>query len=678
MTLKKPGQTDEFTEQPSEGVSVNETAAQPESPKVEPTPQPTAQTQTQVNQNQFAGQATMSQNQNQFQQAASGQSFQGEQTPTAAGVMAYFQPRYFNLNQGDADANRLMDTINDIVKDAQTQSIRDVHFTVVSKNRTGTFAVVVVSIPRVIGGLYIIGQHALIMETSRPPIENLTQPTQNGQIEIIVPSAEAYDSAMVSVLTQEVAKSYKVDASTKFRECGFQVIYRETDINNPEQVSYILHEATKAIDASLREVEDQATGTPGFSLDMITKVNSIRVSSRFSLEDSESRPNGLPVRSDIVGELIMSQQDAKNTTIPKNQSYRIAKSAAYVDLIYAPPAQTYGGVLGAPNYQGIPQPQYIPRITVTQLETDVAGSSLEFTLLGLANLAALNRNRAYGVAFRDSYNRTASLRNLGAIGWQCPYLLKDGTPGQLNIESEQQLRILMDTVMYPSPVFTLEIENGGMHSWALNQLSNAARGNATAQRKLVDAANQLTGGRFSSQLARIAGVPLEQVYNVKLIEETQDQNHLGYYTREGERQDLRTLDLVAILNIANGDATLVQDYLSTLVVGQEPPMQRLDRRLRIFKKICADVVVKGYTNKYNFTSSFIEALVLSIEASDFKLNASNMLLNPQQQVYTQNIQDWQNSMVNPNIGSGLFQVNQYQPNIPAAYYNIGQTYGWMR
>lgn len=593
-------------------------------------------------------------------------------TNSAAALMSLFQPDYFNLDQGDVDASRLLETTQTLVAERQNRSARDIRFHVISKSITGNFAVLAVSIPKVLGGVRTIGIHTLILESSRPPIENFAQNTAAGTIEMVVPTAEAYDASMTSVIVNEVKKAYGNEPNTRYRECGFQVVYREVDVKSTEQVGYLLQEATKSIETSIREVETALTGGVKFNLDMISKIPSIRVASRFSLESNESRPNGLPVRSDIVGELVMTQQDSKNPLIPKNQSFRISKSAAYVDVIYAPPAQTFNGY--GNNPYGAPAPSYIPRITITQLETDLAGSSLEFMLLGVANLAALNRNRAYGVAFRDTYNRPSSLRNLGALGYQCPHLAKDNTPGMLAIESEQALRILMDTVMYPSPVFTLEIENGGMHNWALNQLANAAKGVPAAVEAVFNAANTLTGGRFAVQLARLAGVPLEQVQSIKLIETTEDQNYLGYFTHEGERRDLRTLDLVAILNIANGDAQLVQDYLATLVLGQEPAAVRLDKRLRIFKKICAEVVIKGYTNKYNFTAFFIEALISAIEASDFKLNASNMLLNPQQQVYTQNVQDWSSMMVNPNVGAGLYQVQQFHPNM-AGYYNIGQNYG---
>lgn len=602
------------------------------------------------------------------------------QYQSGTAMMESFRPRFNITDQGDADGSVLLATIRAIEEKAKAtngNTASGVQFHTLSKSKTGSFSAVLVTIPTTVNNQMYVGTQTLLMESSRAPLDNLTQQTPTGAIEIVLSPVDAFTPEFIALAHKEIARFYKNDAL--IIDAGLQVIYRETHIKDESAVAIILNEATQAIDATLRQLDPREKQNR-FNLDKVVKNPTARIVSKFALDESAQQANGLPVRADITAELLMQQSSSKQQTIQTQTTISLAKAASYVDLIYTAPAQTFAGV---PQYNTPGQQyHYIPRITLTELATDMAGSPMEFILLGVANMTSLNRNRSYGIQWRDSYNKVGqgSLRNLGALGWQMPHLNatpgNEGVPGNLAIESDQDLQRLINTAINPSPVYSLEVEQAGRNGWLLETFSQAALGNLAANRNVVDAADALTAGRFRAIYARNARVNLEDASSVQVIRATQDLNHIGYYKNpEGEYADLRELDLLAVLNIANGNIELVRDFLSTVVATTgEHPLQRLDKRLRIFRKICPEVVVKGYTTKYDFNAVFIQSLIEAIEATGFVLNATNTLLASQQQVYTQTVQDWANVMVDPSVGNGLYQAHTFTPQ--GQIYNVGQNMGF--
>lgn len=588
-----------------------------------------------------------------------------------AGFMEAYRPRYSISEAGDADAAVLLETIRAIQKNNEAANSSSINFHTLSKAVTGNFTAVGVSIPQVIDGKLVVGVHAFIMEASRPPLESLTQPGPNGAIEVVISPVDAYTQDFVNLLHKEVSRHYNNEA--QLIDAGLQVIYRETVLTDQVAVATILNESVQAIDSILRSL-DAREASRRFGLDRVVKSQDVRVLSKFAMDEKRVQANGLPLRADISAELIMQQSSGKQQPIPTNTSMKLSACTGYVDLVYVAPTQMFNGAFA--NQQ---QQHYVPRLTMTSLSTEMAGSSLEFILLAIANMTTLNRNRAWGVQFRDSYNKMSegSLRNLGAIGWQMPHLGADGQPGNLVIESEQQLQQLIHTAIDPRLVYSLEVEQAGQNSWLLEVFSRAAGGDISANADILDACDNLTGGRLRPIFAQLMGVSLEAINTTAVIRATQDLNHIGYYKdpKTGLPADIRELDLVAVLNIANGNIELVRDYLSTTVTtAGEHPLQRLDKRLRIFRNICSEVVIKGYTTKYDFNAKFIQALIAAIESTGFVLNASNTLLTSQEQVYTQTVQDWASVMVDPSVGGNLYQTHSFQPQ--GNVYNVGQNFGY--
>lgn len=600
---------------------------------------------------------------------ASGQSNGGTQQPrqmNVAGIITTFGGRS-RLAAADAEVSKVQNVFNEFFEKNQNDAILKSYRTVtVSSQQTGNFGALVLSNTRLINGVTAIFVSTMIVEKSRPQaLEPSQQQIGNTTVDIFVGPADAYTDNFLVQVSDEVKRQHgKSDAT--IIDCGYQIIYDLTPLE-ADQFQPVIDEAINAIDHAMDMVNADRNI---FGLNLIMNNPAIRVRSRVALDQYKTEPNGLPIRSDIRTELVIAQLSNSRAPIADNSEVRLCETSAYVDLIYTPPAtqyQQYGQ-----NYQAgqFIQPHYIPRIVMTNFSVDLPHSSLEFMLLGVASMASLARQRAYGVVWRGGFGGTQSnLRNLGAVGLQVPGLSPDGQAAILDVSADiRELYALMDTVLAPSPVFTLEIEQGGQGNWATSIFARAAQGNQNAQELLVNAADNLTNHNFSKVYAQLSNGVAQP-----LITTTDDLSYVGYYNRDGEYRDIRELDLLAILNtVGQKDPQLVQDYLTTLC-SPEHVHVRLFRRNRILQRIAKDVHIKAYSKKYDFSAIFIEALTRSVAACGLVINNDNILTNNDQLVYNQTIQNWQANMVNPSAVNPLFQTAQQQ--VPHMNFQVGNLFG---
>lgn len=536
-----------------------------------------------------------------------------------------------------------------------------------SSKRTGNFGALALCTSRQTNQQTLIFVATLIVEKSRSTPTDMIQvagyPNQP-PIEMFVGAADVFNQAFFQQITDEVINAYG-NKNARVINAGYQVVYDLTSLS-ADDMRPMVKEAQSSIDHSIDLLNPDRQI---FNISQVASNPALRVRTRVSIDAKKTEPSGLPVRSDIKTDLIISQNNQSKGPIGSNTEVRLCETSAYVDLIYVPtntinPYQPQNPYVMAP-------PSYIPRIVITNFNVELPMSALEFMLLGVAQMVSLANNRAYGVVWRNQFGQSSNnFRNLGAVGLQVHGLTSDGQPGILDVSSDvRDLYSLMDRVLTPQPVFTLEIAQGGQGNWATKVFSMAGEGNAEAATILIQAADNLTNNNFSkiwSQLNNNAPQPL--------ITTSEDLSHIGYYNRDGEYHDIRELDLLAMLNtIGAKDPQLVIDYLGTLG-SNEINQVRLNKRLRIFQRVAKDVHVKAYSKKYDFGGNFIEALTRAIAACGLVIGSDNALNNQENNVYTQTTANWQNSMVNPTMLRSLFQTNHQQmPNLP---YNVGNLYGF--
>lgn len=520
----------------------------------------------------------------------------------------------------------------------------------ISNQQTGNYGAVAFCNKRIVDGKPRHFCHIAMIEKSKQTEQQAAVLNYGAQaVEVFVSVADAYTSAYVSKVTAALQRHFGDTASVA--NGGWSVVYRDTPVTLDEFRPFIV-EAMIAIEHSINSTQRNRAI---FNLGMLTGQNPVRLRNHILLDQYKLSPSGLPIRSDIRSELVLSQSSGNKTVVEEVSELRICEVSAYVDLIYVPPNQGFFGGMSQPMMMGqAPVPHYIPRINITNFAMDLPSSSLEFMLLGIASIASLAKNRSYGIVWRDNFGgATNTKRNLGAVGLHVQGLTADNTPGILDVSSDvRMLYQLMQTVMAENPVFTLELTQGGQSNWATTVIARIATGDVRSQEQLIQACDNLTQGKFTpiyTQLCQQSGGALQQI-----VTSSDEPSLVGTYKYEGETRDIRELDLLAVMNmVGQNDPGLVESFLATFS-SPEPAQVRLDRRSRILKSIAKDVQIRAYSRKYDFGGLFLQALTAAISANQVAISNDNFMQN-QDNVYTQTISQWQQNMVNPAAISGLFQ-----------------------
>ena len=520
----------------------------------------------------------------------------------------------------------------------------------ISNQQTGNYGAVAFCNKRIVDGKPRHFCHIAMIEKSKQTEQQAAVLNYGAHaVEVFVSVADAYTSAYVGKVTAALQRHFGDTASVA--NGGWSVVYRDTPVTLDEFRPFIV-EAMIAIEHSINSTQRNRAI---FNLGMLTGQNPVRLRNHILLDQYKLSPSGLPIRSDIKSELVLSQSSGNKTVVEEVSELRICEVSAYVDLIYVPPNQGFFGGMAQPMMMGqAPVPHYIPRINITNFAMDLPSSSLEFMLLGIASIASLAKNRSYGIVWRDNFGgATNTKRNLGAVGLHVQGLTADNTPGILDVSSDvRMLYQLMQTVMAENPVFTLELTQGGQSNWATTVIARIATGDVRSQEQLIQACDNLTQGKFTpiyTQLCQQSGGALQQI-----VTSSDEPSLVGTYKYEGETRDIRELDLLAVMNmIGQNDPGLVESFLATFS-SPEPAQVRLDRRSRILKSIAKDVQIRAYSRKYDFGGLFLQALTAAISANQVAISNDNFMQN-QDNVYTQTISQWQPNMVNPAAISGLFQ-----------------------
>lgn len=520
----------------------------------------------------------------------------------------------------------------------------------ISNQQTGNYGAVAFCNKRIVDGKPRHFCHIAMIEKSKQTEQQAAVLNYGAHaVEVFVSVADAYTSAYVGKVTAALQRHFGDTSSVA--NGGWSVVYRDTPVTLDEFRPFIV-EAMIAIEHSINSTQRNRAI---FNLGMLTGQNPVRLRNHILLDQYKLSPSGLPIRSDIKSELVLSQSSGNKTVVEEVSELRICEVSAYVDLIYVPPNQGFFGGMAQPMMMGqAPVPHYIPRINITNFAMDLPSSSLEFMLLGIASIASLAKNRSYGIVWRDNFGgATNTKRNLGAVGLHVQGLTADNTPGILDVSSDvRMLYQLMQTVMAENPVFTLELTQGGQSNWATTVIARIATGDVRSQEQLIQACDNLTQGKFTpiyTQLCQQSGGALQQI-----VTSSDEPSLVGTYKYEGETRDIRELDLLAVMNmIGQNDPGLVESFLATFS-SPEPAQVRLDRRSRILKSIAKDVQIRAYSRKYDFGGLFLQALTAAISANQVAISNDNFMQN-QDNVYTQTISQWQQNMVNPAAISGLFQ-----------------------
>lgn len=315
---------------------------------------------------------------------------------------------------------------------------------------------------------------------------------------------------------------------------------------------------------------------------------------------------GRPVRADVVVNI-----GATSTNKPANglaTQSDILRVAGFVDVNFAGQS--------AVQLPGMMMPQmgtqaYIAELVITNVEALSLDMDLDRVLLALSAGCLLEENALWAYAFQPKGlggKKTKGgvkydPRDIGLLGTE--YQPTQGVPAAVvcgsggGAMSQEELGQFLQEYFYRQLIISLQVDPTGPYSATMNQFVHAGTGNPDAKLAILNAANQLTGGRFQKYW-----VDGSEICHISR------QVPLGTYPDvDGESKDLRYIDHLATLAMTVDDAHARAAMIETVENRQgNPKWVCLANRTRQIQAHLSGAEITGYGFHLRFDPKFLSAL----------------------------------------------------------------------
>ena len=491
---------------------------------------------------------------------------------------------------------------------------------------------------------------ALVVEASGPKPAPRYITIGNTPVEIEQTAGDTVNPELWEKLTLLLGNHF---GKAVFHNAGAMVLPKTL---SPEDEAH-MHEIVFSVGQALQAViENDVTGEGlPISVSMVDQGSNVSASIDYNPAEVENAL-GQPLRSNLSITTRASMNQGSNTSLHEQQ-LDLTRVDGFIDLIYAVPQQPMAPINPyLPQHQQVLTQRYLPRFVITRLDSQVDAQTLELSLLSLASATLVSRQMAWAGVFLPRFNVSGQdLRDIGAIGYEVnltndPSAQPEPIPTKSETFGRRELYQLLQATISDSVVYSLDVEETGPQAWINQTFIAAANGIQPAYQAIVDAANNLTDGRFG-QIWQ--GEPIAQ--------DDQNRIHQAYYLdSQGRRCDSRDLDYVAMLNLLGGkDMTKFHEWVATFEDVNVPLEMRLHTRQRILQALVPDLQIVGFYRRITFMANFIAALETSIQQAGLVIRPNNVQVieGPATQRGQFNTQAF---AVNPQVGAGLFAY-QTQP-----------------
>lgn len=463
------------------------------------------------------------------------------------------------------------------------------------------------------GGKNYVAVFNMVVEGSGPNLSNRVINMGDRSVEIATVAGDVLDPLMwdkvVSFLTERYGRDIIV------LNAGSMVLPKTLSPDlavSTDNLRQILYYSTQALSETMN-INVTNTRAP-ISLTMLDSSVTLNAEVNYNVPVVHNAV-GQPVRSDISIVLRASQQQGNSLSTQHEFSRDLTRVDGYIDLQWHEPQQQVGMMVQQDTRR------YVPRYVLTNIDALTDTISLEHMLLGLSTSTLLSSNFAWAGVYLNRYGVGGrDLRDIGAIGYEIN-LSSDpnATPDRIDTRSDTFSRNnmiqLLTMAFFPQVIYSLDVEETGELAWLHQTFIAAANGDAAAYKLIVDAANNLTGGAFSTVWG--GGQIAQDDYN---------RIHLGHYTApSGEVRDIRDLDYLGLLNlIGDRDMQSVVDWSMSYDDTATPWEIRLERRAKILQAALPNCVITGYARRISFRAEFIDALLSACAKAGLSVRQQNV------------------------------------------------------
>lgn len=464
----------------------------------------------------------------------------------------------------------------------------------------------------------VAGYFVHVVEGSSDPLEPMVARRDSIDIKLQPVCAQTVDATYLAKVHEHVVTQSGVADP---RYAGFSVILTTQTPSKDTAIPFVFT-AVAAIDSKLTE----ELGGPVFNLanEVDTDKDILRAQIKY---DAEPVPdmNDLPVRSD-VSVVISGTKKSEKTNTPHAQKV-LARIDAYVDLVLDPEATMGGNQFMQPlAYGQRPTARFVPRIVVTRAEVNFNFITLETQLFQLALANFLHKNNFYMGVWRPRRALKASedWRDIGALNYEVRLVGDPKRPdARVKIDTKNETTFsdasayqFMQACISPLPIYSLDVELGGANYAIQQKFVEAANNTGTARADIIAAANKLTNNNFSG-LYKGDG---------SLFYLDNNSIDIGYYVdAHGNRQDLRNIDHLAMLNMfGESNMELVDRHAATYDDDSVDMDIRLHRRRDCQMSAVGTPVIRNRAIRLNIEPRFMQALGEACNKTGLKITPNNM------------------------------------------------------
>jgi hypothetical protein len=422
-------------------------------------------------------------------------------------------------------------------------------------------------------------------------------------------------------LQQQVADeiSRVVPNGDKALQAGVTVVQKEFDITSEQAFKRLLVNGLFANDNEYRSSSNSAS-VQDLDLSKVGNSNSLTSTVSFGNEDVVG-VDGSMMASDVIVSVAQQEKGPAAGQIPV--VVPLTQLHAYLDVVVGANPQQQQNPLAA---FALPSITYIPNLVITDayaMEITTASSTL------LAIMSALAVVKDYGwvrgfkprnMGFGGKAKAAQDLNDVGAIGYEVNQL-PDGKFEAYSTKGadfdDQQLLRLMAAHFQPSPMISIDVPLCGPSTYVLSSLVMAANGVDAAKKFWIQAADTLTGNKFSAIWKNVDNGQAPIAFLTNRV-------FLGHYSDAEGVKDLRHITHIAFLNLTQ-DGKLGELFMGTNQLTNEPIFSRLARRKKLLQRVLNDdnVVINDFADRVTFNVEFLRCLSQAVEACGITINPEN-------------------------------------------------------
>lgn len=450
-----------------------------------------------------------------------------------------------------------------------------------------------------------VAYHTLILEATGEELRAETRNIDNQQVRINLVTSDANDTQLAELASRLMTENF---SGCSIYPCAATVVPRSIDAGSEDQVTPIIRNAAVAATAALQAIGNMITPV---SLEAVGPDTILQLDMSTDTQGCKFDAVGNPQRASINVTVSARQKGGENrdplVVNAASASMKICEVSGFVNPIWAPQDIGQNGFGYIQQQQQIPQGKLVAEYVITGVHTPFAQSPAAVALALSTVLLVTDNNNWVQALIPKSYSDQNDLTDVGALNVICNVGNETENGGWGSVvntdkmaEDLTKFNNLVGKLFRPGCVVSLDCPESSPQSWYLNPFAAAAMGDATAIGAVIDAFNELTGGRFSMHFQ--SGAKLFS--NVTRVP-------LGYYIGADKKMhDIRDVDLTAICNAFKNNPDNIHVFNDTFVprLGSGVITNLAKREGIIGHVLKEQFQINGYAMRCTFSSDTIQAL----------------------------------------------------------------------